>query len=134
MDAARGGTGDTLQPHSASGGSAEEGSWHSAAVEGESCLASNAATVAAAAAAATALAGLPRAVALQQQQQQASQQDPQRRLRAVQKKLRQIAALEERQRGNGAIPLQPEEAAKLAQRRQLVAEEAALQAEVGPND
>lgn len=67
----------------------------------------------------------PRAAAAQQAQQAQQQADPQKRLRAAQKKLRQIAALQEKQAGGQA--LQPEEIAKLAQRAQLEAEVAALQ-------
>jgi hypothetical protein len=62
-------------------------------------------------------------VALQQQQQQ---HDPQKRLRAVQKKLRQIAALEEK-RCSGAVQLLPEELAKLEQKAALEAEALQLQ-------
>ena len=95
--------------------------------------------------------GLPRAVALQQQQAAtaaaaeaeaaaAPASDPQKRLRAVQKKLRQIAALEERQAADKAVaaaaggrgpvllpPLLPEEACKLAQRGALEREAAQLE-------
>jgi hypothetical protein len=87
------------------------------------------------------VAGLPRAVALQHQQQQQQQvkqqqvkqeQDPAKRLRAVQKKLRQIAALEQRQlQGREQVELLPDEAAKLQQRGQLEAEAQQLQALVG---
>ena len=126
MDAARGApgaAGDSQRPCRAADGGEEEGGGHGPVAKTSG---SQSPRAAAAAAAAAALAGLPRAVALQQQQQ-----DPRRRLRAVQKKLRQIAVLEERQRERWAAQLLPEEAAKLAQREQLEAEAAALQAEVG---
>lgn len=78
----------------------------------------------------------PQMAALEHQQQQAweeqqvqqQQQDPAKRLRSVQKKLRQIAALEEKQRAGQA--LSPEEAAKLAQRQQVEAEGAQLAGQV----
>ncbi|EFN59729.1 hypothetical protein CHLNCDRAFT_133320 [Chlorella variabilis] len=126
MDAARGApgaAGDSQRPCRAADGGEEEGGGHGPVAKTSG---SQSPRAAAAAAAAAAVAGLPRAVALQQQQQ-----DPRRRLRAVQKKLRQIAVLEERQRERWAAQLLPEEAAKLAQREQLEAEAAALQAEVG---
>ncbi|PRW33985.1 activating signal cointegrator 1 [Chlorella sorokiniana] len=85
-----------------------------------------------AASAAAAAAGVPRAVALQQAQQAAAaagqqqEQDPAKRLRAVQKKLRQIAAIEEKAAAGQA--LQAEELAKLGQKAVLEAEAAALAA------
>ncbi|KAL4436551.1 hypothetical protein ABPG75_003690 [Micractinium tetrahymenae] len=102
-----------------------------------------------AAAAAAAAARLPRSVALrqagqaaaaaavpaqqeqqaQQTEQQQAQQDPAKCLRALQKKLRQIAALEERQRAGQAM--QAEESDKLGQKAHLEAEAAALQAAAG---
>lgn len=62
------------------------------------------------------------------QQQQDAQQplDAARRLRAVQKKLRQIEGIAEKAAAGQA--LQPEEAAKLAQRQDLEAEAARLAA------
>lgn len=93
------------------------------------CTSPRAAT--ASAAATRAVAGLPRAVVQQQQQQQQTkqEQDPAKRLRAVQKKLRQIAALEQRQlQGREQVELLPGEAAKLQQRGQLEAEAQQLQA------
>lgn len=104
-----------------------------------------------AAAAAAAMGGVPRSLALKQQQaqqatqqaqqatqqaqqaaqqaQQAQQLDPAKRLRAVEKKLRQIAALEDLQRG-GQV-LRAEEAAKLEQRAALEAELAQLRLVAG---
>lgn len=89
--------------------------------QAESCQSPH--TAAASAAGPHAVTGLPRSVALQQQQQQ---HDPQKRLRAVQKKLRQIAALEEK-RCSGAVQLLPEELAKLEQKAALEAEALQLQ-------
>lgn len=62
------------------------------------------------------------------QQQQDAQQplDAARRLRAVQKKLRQIEGIAEKAAAGQA--LQPEEAAKLAQQQDLEAEAARLAA------
>ncbi|KAL4426251.1 hypothetical protein ABPG77_009866 [Micractinium sp. CCAP 211/92] len=85
----------------------------------------------AAGAAGAAASGLPQtgqaareAAPQQTQQAQQAQQDPAKRLRALQKKLRQIAALEERQRGGQA--LQDQELEKLGQKAQLEAEAASL--------
>lgn len=84
-------------------------------------------------AAAPETAGVPRAVALQQaqqaqraQQQVAAEppQDPAKRLRAVQKKLRQIATIQEKAASGQA--LQAEELAKLSQKAALEAEAASL--------
>ncbi len=90
----------------------------------------------AAGAAGAAASGLPQtgqaareAAPQQTQQAQQAQQDPAKRLRALQKKLRQIAALEERQRGGQA--LQDQELEKLGQKAQLEAEAALLAAAAG---
>lgn len=77
---------------------------------------------AASAAGAPAAASLPHPAAFQQQQPQ----DPEKRLRAVQKKLRQIAALEQKRRSS-SVQLLPEEVAKLEQRGALEAEALQLQ-------
>ena len=79
---------------------------------------------------------MPRAVALQQAQQAPqpaaavadaqAPQDPAKRLRGVQKKLRQIGAIEEKEAAGQA--LQAEELAKLEQKAALEAEAAALAA------
>ena len=89
------------------------------------------------AAAAAAAAGVPRAVALQQAQQQAQQAqqvqqaptDPAKRLRAVQKKLRQITGIADKAAAGTA--LNDEERQKLAGRAALEAEAAALAVAVG---
>ena len=115
------------------GQAADQGGGKAARTAG--CSSPRAAATAAAAAAA---AGVPRAVALQQQAQQAQQhqqraaeapqppQDPTKRLRAVQKKLRQVALIEEKEAAGQA--LQTEELAKLGQKAALEAEAAALAA------